>query len=397
MQKDVRNSNIKVSDILALIPDLDITKIARETNVNYYAKVLDGKSVLYLILYSLIEQKRNSLRTMEDIFNSVQFKFLFGLDPSKSVKYNSISERLSLIDISFFERSYELFYETYSKLYSPEEQEKHKLIRVDSSMVAEAANKLETGMTVGKKGKQNSRPKQIKYTLSFDGLLPCSADIFTTQEALSEDKTIAPVVFKCASKHRNAVFVFDRGVQKRSSFTSMENKKINFVTKLNLGSRYKIVEEFENINEDTESTIEIKSDQKVNLGDPKSRRYLEEEFRLIATENKNTGKKGLVLTNVFDKTALEIINIYKQRWDIEVFFRFLKQELNFKHFTSTSQNGIKVMLYVTLIAAMLVMVYKKLNKVGYKTAVRRIAFELNDLITAMIVKHCGGDPSLVFR
>lgn len=346
MQKEVRSSNIKVSDILALIPDLDITKIARETNVNYYAKVLDGKSVLYLILYSLIEQKRNSLRTMEDIFNSVQFKFLFGLDPSKSVRYSSISERLSLIDISFFERSYELFYDTYSKLYSPEEQEKHKLIRVDSSMVAEAANKLEMGMKVGPKGKHSSRPKQIKYTLSFDGLLPCSADIFTTQEALSEDKTIVPVVFKCASKHRNAVFVFDRGVQKRSSFTSMENKKINFVTKLNLGSRYKIVEEFENINEDTESSIEIVGDQKVNLGDPKSRRYLEEEFRLIATKNKKTGTKGLVLTNIFDKTALEIINIYKQRWDIEVFFRFLKQELNFKHFTSTSQNGIKVMLYV---------------------------------------------------
>lgn len=397
MQKEVRNSNIKVSDILALIPDLDITRIARETNVNYYAKVLDGKSVLYLILYSLIEQKRNSLRTMEDIFNSIQFKFLFGLDPSKSVRYNSISERLSLIDISFFERSYELFYNTYSKLYSSEEQEKHKLIRVDSSMVSEAANKLEMGMKVGKKGTYSSRPKQVKYTLSFDGLLTCSADIFTAQEALSEDKTIAPVVFKCASKHKNAVFVFDRGVQKRSSFTSMENKKISFVTKLNLGSRYQIVEEFENINEDTESSIEIVSDQKVNLGDPKSRKYLEEEFRLIVTKNKKTDKKGLVLTNIFDKSALEIINIYKQRWDIEVFFRFLKQELNFKHFTSTSQNGIKVMLYVTLIAAMLVMVYKRLNKVGYKTAVRRIALELNDLITAMIVKKCGGDPSLVFR
>lgn len=397
MQKEVRNSNIKVSDILALIPDLDITRIARETNVNYYAKVLDGKSVLYLILYSLIEQKRNSLRTMEDIFNSIQFKFLFGLDPSKSVRYNSISERLSLIDISFFERSYELFYNTYSKLYSSEEQEKHKLIRVDSSMVSEAANKLEMGMKVGKKGTYSSRPKQVKYTLSFDGLLTCSADIFTDQEALSEDKTIAPVVFKCASKHKNAVFVFDRGVQKRSSFTSMENKKISFVTKLNLGSRYQIVEEFENINEDTESSIEIVSDQKVNLGDPKSRKYLEEEFRLIVTKNKKTDKKGLVLTNIFDKSALEIINIYKQRWDIEVFFRFLKQELNFKHFTSTSQNGIKVMLYVTLIAAMLVMVYKRLNKVGYKTAVRRIALELNDLITALIVKKCGGDPSLVFR
>jgi len=88
---------------------------------------------------------------------------------------------------------------------------------------------------------------------------------------------------------------------------------------------------------------------------------------------------------------------YKKRWDIEVFFRFLKQELNFSHITSTNPNGIAVMMYMTMISAMLVLVYKKLNKVGYKTAVRRISLELNELIIKMIVKHCGGDPSLVFR
>jgi len=38
-----------------------------------------------------------------------------------------------------------------------------------------------------------------------------------------------------------------------------------------------------------------------------------------------------------------------------------------------------------------------MNQIGYKTAVRRIAFELNELIIKLVVKHCGGDPSLVFR
>jgi hypothetical protein len=46
---------------------------------------------------------------------------------------------------------------------------------------------------------------------------------------------------------------------------------------------------------------------------------------------------------------------------------------------------------------MIVLIYKKLNKVGYKTAVRRISFELDELIIKLIVKYCGGDPSLVFR
>jgi hypothetical protein len=52
---------------------------------------------------------------------------------------------------------------------------------------------------------------------------------------------------------------------------------------------------------------------------------------------------------------------------------------------------------MTMITAMMVLIYKKLNNVGYKTAVRRFSLELNELIIKMIVKYCGGDPSLVFR
>jgi hypothetical protein len=56
-----------------------------------------------------------------------------------------------------------------------------------------------------------------------------------------------------------------------------------------------------------------------------------------------------------------------------------------------------IMMYMTMIASMLVLTYKRINKVGYKTAVRRISFELNEFIIKLIVMRCGGDPSLVFR
>lgn len=89
--------------------------------------------------------------------------------------------------------------------------------------------------------------------------------------------------------------------------------------------------------------------------------------------------------------------LYKKRWDIEVFFCFLKQELNLSHITSTSEKGMQVILYMTMITSMLVLIYKRLNQVGYKTAVRRIALELNEYIIKLIVQYCDGDPSLVFR
>lgn len=396
MNTTKKQNAISIKDLLSIIPDTQISEIADKTKVNYYTKILDGKSLLYLILYSLIEQKRNSLRSMEDIFNSIQFKFLFNFDPSKTIKYNSISERLSVIKPEFFEQCYALLYKTYSKLYSEKEQLDHKLIRVDSTMVAETANKIKEGMTVGMKRKTGSRPKQIKYTVGFDGVLPCDVKLYNKQEHLSEERTMAPVVFNCSKIYHKAIYTFDRGVQKRESFNRMIEEDIAFVSKLKIDSRYKEVTS-NSLQETTRvGNVKIESDSIVQLGIPDKRTFHPNKFRLLTTCSNGSGIKSYILTSIFDLPAEEIIKIYKRRWDIEVFFRFLKQELNFNHLGATSSNGIKVMMYSTLIASMLVMIYKKLNSVGYKTAVRRIAFEINELIIIMIVKQCGGDPALVF-
>lgn len=165
------NTSVSIVQLLSVVPEEDIRKIAKKTKVDYYSKILDGKSLLYLLLYSLIESQRNSLRTMEDIFNSSSFKFLFNLDSSKKVKYNSISERLSVINIDFFRKVYDTIYDQFCKYYRVEEIEKLNLIRVDSTLVAEAANKLKRGMNIGKKidGK-----KQVKYTIAYDeNILVC--------------------------------------------------------------------------------------------------------------------------------------------------------------------------------------------------------------------------------
>ena len=385
---------VSIVSLLSLIPDEELNKIAEKTNVDYYVKVLDGKSVLFLILYSLVEYRRNSLRTMEDLFNSPTFKFLFNLDEDKTVKYNSISERLSVINIDFFKQAYELIYDIYSKHYSQEEIENQKLIRVDSTMVAEAAYKLKVGMNVGRK---KDGKKQLKYTMAHDGNFACMTEIFSNRSYLSEDLTIPKLVFKYAEKGKNSIFVFDRGVQKREVFCRLSKNEIPFVCRLNSNARYKVIQEIEVGNNRSVGSLSLVSDQEIQFKIPSTSKYYEDYFRIIIAKNPETNIIYHFLTNIFDRNAEEILEYYRKRWDIEVFFRFLKQELNFSHITSTSENGMQVMPYMTLITSMLVLIYKRENNVGYKTAVRRISIELNEFIIKLIVKHCGGDPSLVFR
>jgi len=387
--------HISVKELLSIIPDDKISSLAADTKVDYCTKVLYGRSMFYMILYALLESDRASLRTMEDIFNSVKFKFLFNLDQDKTVRHSSISERLSVMDASFFEKLFDVFYARLTGLYSEKELSKHNLVRVDSTMVAEAADKLVQGMHTGSK----TDKKQIKYTISFDGFLPCVAKVYTQPKYLSECMTIPEVIKKQTKKEKANIYVFDRGVNSRSVFEEFQRSEIEFVTRLNPGAVYESIE----IKEEGGRVIDnlkLVKDEKVYLyewiNNRTKKKRTEHAYRLITTENER-GEILLFLTNIMDLDAELITNFYRKRWDIEVFFRFIKQELCFSHFMSTNENGIKIILYMTLILSMLLLIYKRLNNIGFKTAKRRFTIELDELIIAMIVRFCGGDPALVFR
>ncbi|MBK5285251.1 MAG: transposase, partial [Bacteroidia bacterium] len=74
-------------------------------------------------------------------------------------------------------------------------------------------------------------------------------------------------------------------------------------------------------------------------------------YRLVKAVIDTTGEEIFFLSNCEELTAYEIAAIYKSRWQIEIFFKFLKQELNLEHCVSRDINGIRVMMYMTLITA----------------------------------------------
>ena len=113
--------------------------------------------------------------------------------------------------------------------------------------------------------------------------------------------------------------------------------------------------------------------------------------RRIEAIKKDTNETIIFVTNIENLAAADITEIYKRRWDIEVFFKFIKQLLNFKHFISRNENGMKVVLYVTMIAAILLIAYKKENNLeGYKIAKQQFANDLEIEIIKEIVILCGG-------
>ena len=151
-----------IQQILRLIPDNLLSKLALNTKVDYCAKILQGERLFYLLLYAILRSERISQRYLEDVFKTNHFKFLFNYSVDLKVSHSSISEKLSKINLDFFKQSYEAIYERFNQVYSEKEQEQLCLIRVDSSMVAEACTKLQKGMSVGKK--KTKEPENLTWT-----------------------------------------------------------------------------------------------------------------------------------------------------------------------------------------------------------------------------------------
>jgi hypothetical protein len=405
---------INIQKIIGLIPDDLLSTLSQDTKVDYCAKVLYGQRIFNLLLYGILTTDRTSQRTLEDLFGSDLFKALFCYDAGMKISRSSISTRLSTIDPEFFRLAYERIYVEFSKFFPKEEQLKYRIIRVDSSMIAETCNKLRKGLSPGKKKDKTPDQvvKQVKYTIAFDGLTACDFKIFNESTYLCEDKAIPEVVMINALKEGSTanIYTFDRGVTSNETFSSFRKSNIPFVGRLRTDRKYDIIasDEISEVNKDL-GELTLISSQIVNLYN-KLQVIPENTFRLIIAERKekidttppvNKGKfkrkenTFYFFTNNLELSPKEIADIYKQRWDIEVFFRFIKQELNASHFLSVSENGIKVMLYMTLIASMLLLLYKKINDIGYKTAKRRFTIELWETIVKIIVKECGGDPALV--
>lgn len=296
-------------------------------------------------------------------------------------------------------------YQRFSGVYSKTEIEKYNLIRVDSTIVADACTKLKEGID------QKSGKKLVKFSFSFDGILPSGVEVFTAQKYSSEESALPEAILKQLKKeeYHDNIYVIDRGLQSTRSMKEFDGQSVKFIIRSKDNRKFEEMESFLEPKKPLKwDDWEVLKDSKVKLytGSPIQNQRgkvhfrqekVETEFRLVVIKSQKTNKEFWFLTNEFQLSAKEISDYYRKRWDIEVFFRFLKQELNLSHLVSMNRNGIEVMVYMTMIAAMLLLIYKKSNNLGYKTAKRRIAMELRDMITAILIIFAGGDPAKVFK
>ena len=368
-------------ELIKLIPPETFRELAIETKVDEQVKKLSGEVIFKLILFSMLNSEKLSLRVMETYLQSAQFKAFTRYDILQG-KYNSIRDRICTINVTYFEKLFETVFSVYNK----ELKEEKALSKTDSTYVALAAKLFKGGMQNG----SDNNKRFIKYSINLKGSIPSSVKVFTDQKHVSEDVALSELINDSSCIEGNIV-VFDRGIQSRSSFEAFTNSGKWFITRSKLDINCKVTSLKDISTKPPASTVTIISDQtgKLFSGTKKNTEHL---YRVIKATIDNSGELICFVTNMLNEDAYLIAAWYKQRWEIETFFKFIKQHLNVKHLVSRDENGIKVMIYMTMILATLIIAYKKINQLkGFKIAKLKFELELEADIIKEIVVLCGGE------
>jgi len=410
---------MKLKQILKELPVNLFDFLAKNLESDYKVKKLTSKTIFMVILHSLFSEKNFSLRKLKQNFDNKIFqKKIIGNENLTSIDHSSFHYRLNNINYKFFECIYLYLLKKCISFLPSIKVSNYDILRFDSTMVEISSKLMKDVIGFNPSGAQ-VKSNKVKFTVGY-GEFPESIKVFETVEHKSENKALKEAIFS-QTIPKNRIILFDRGISDRKTYDKL-SKTNYFISRLNPGYKIKIEKNedlfkdtkhlvitkelkgklYDQQEEETESSYRvIHCKQKEPLWDSRKEASLRRKMnsKKNAGKTKEEVKKEMIeeeiifITNIAEEvlSAEEISYIYSKRWDIEVLFKFLKQELHFYHLINNSLNGIKVMVYMTLIFSLLILIYKKKNNLeGYKYVKYRMLLELQEEFYKFVVLISGG-------
>ena len=157
-----------------------------------------------------------------------------------------------------------------------------------------------------------------------------------------------------------SIVAFDRAYTDYALFHRWTKRGIFFVTRIKSNATYDVVEEFE-----VPQNRNITSDQFIRLTGQRAKKNCPSLLRRICLWDAENQREIVFLTNHMKFGSTTIANIYKERWQIELFFKALKQNLRVKTFVGTSENALRIQIWTALIAILLLKWLHHLSKAGW--------------------------------
>jgi putative transposase len=229
---------------------------------------------------------------------------------------------------------------------------------------------------------------KLHVGLDHDGYLPAFANI--THSRTSDMEGARAIAFP-----RGSIVVYDKGYSAFGWHKLLIERGIFFVTRTRATIQCETVERH-----DTYDLVGVESDKTIRLTGLRARPHDMPLLRRVTWRDAETGKRYSFLTNIFHLDASTVADIYKARWQVELFFKWIKQNLRIKAFLGTTRNAILTQIWVALCVALLIAYAKFLSRTHLSAqAVLRLLQlslflrrDLNDLIRGLPPNPKLNDP-----
>lgn len=311
-----------------------------------YAKKLKTVQLVTLLAYAQLEQLE-ALRDISNSLNNVELSRALGLD---SISASQISRRLqnlspTALRILFRYAVWEISKDIGNDAVT---RELGRLNLIDSTTISLCLTQYRWAAF-----RQTKAGIKVHLGLRFweNGVLP--ENVLVTPARLADKTQMDALVLE----ENDVLNVFDRGYVDYRKFDSYCERHIRFVTRLKGNALVQVVAELP-----VDPTGPINKDRIVYLG-KEGLNKMQHPLRLIETTD-SEGNRVTILTNDFTLKAAEIADIYRYRWQIELFFKWIKQHLRVKHFYGLSQQAVENQIFIALITYCLLALLKL--KTGYK-------------------------------
>jgi len=204
---------------------------------------------------------------------------------------------------------------------------------------------------------------------------------------ITEGKEHDVIVGRTMAFPKGSIVAIDKGYNDYAWYKQLTDKGIYFVTRLKCNAKYKVV--------CRRSVLKDKGlicDQTIEFTGLQTSKRCPTQLRRIAYRDTETGKRYVFLTNNFKLAAKTIANIYKARWQVELFFKWIKQNLKIKSFVGTSKNSVMTQIWIALCVYLLLAFLKFQSKLQKSTQQILRLLQINLFEKRDLMSLLRGDP-----
>ena len=367
------HSNTVLSQLLKFVPRHEFEYLAKNHHSGRSFRTASRWSQ-FVCLATAQLSGRNSLRDIVENM-SAQAHRLYHLGSAKLTRSN-----LSRINES---KPYELYEALFTRLLSQcQSQTRGHRFKFNSPLYSLDASTIDLCLSVFPWANFRSTKGAIKLHvgLNHDAYLP---EFVSISDGSCADITAGRKI----NFPKGSIIAMDRGYVDYTWFKQLNDKGIYFVTRLKRNAKYRVVKRH-----DVLKSSGVTSDQVIEFTGIQVSKKCPIRLRRIGYRDSLTGKHYVFLTNQFKLSATTIAAIYKERWQIELFFKWIKQNLKIKSFIGTSKNAVLTQIWISMCVYLILAFIKIRSKVSKSLQQMLRLLQINLFEKRDLIALLRGDP-----